>query len=312
MRLFSFCLLFSLGTLLLVATAPSEAPAATFADGMLHVIDASNGIPLEGLDIADDPNGVPTTVVVISGGVVLSRSTVRDHSRLVISGGVISGPIELTDNAELLLEAGQIRDLVAGGSSVTSMFGGRITGQLRSRDQASVTISGGTGPTRLLVAGQSEVSILGFDFQLPLGELGAFAGRIVAIRQDGNELVTPFGRAPDARIFLVERPLLDADGDSFGDGVDSCPFFASEAQLDTNADGRGDVCQCGDGNGDGDITEDDLNAVVMCSIGLEHCDSTIVDADGDGVTTALDIGGVSAVSNGVIPTLALTCVRAAP
>lgn len=313
MRLFFFSLL----TLLLAAATPSEVPAAEFADGELHVIDASNGLPLEGLDIADDPSGAPTTVAVISGGEVAtelaSLSTVRGQSRLVVSGGLIAGTIELMDAGELVIEAGQIGDLVAGGTSSTAIMGGRSSGLLRSRDQAAVFISGGVGPSRLVVTGQSEVSIFGFDFQLPPGELvGAFAGTIMGILQDGNELSTPFGKQSNARIFLVESSLLDADQDGFGDGVDSCPFFASENQLDTNGDGRGDVCQCGDGNADGLISADDMDAVVMCSIGIESCDSTIVDADGDGITTALDIGGVSAVSNGAIPALALNCSRAAP
>jgi hypothetical protein len=58
------------------------------------------------------------------------------------------------------------------------------------------------------------------------------------------------------------RPDLNCDGvnDLPGNG-DLCPSY-SEVNLtaDTNGDGRGDECQCGDANGNGDVTVSDIVA----------------------------------------------------
>lgn len=53
----------------------------------------------------------------------------------------------------------------------------------------------------------------------------------------------------------------DTDGDSFADNVDNCPYFLSTNQADVDLNGRGNVCECGDQNGDGRITVADLIAI---------------------------------------------------
>lgn len=54
---------------------------------------------------------------------------------------------------------------------------------------------------------------------------------------------------------------VDTDGDGRGDGCDTCPYALDPAQIDRGGkgtgsppDGIGDVCQCGDVNGDGRVT----------------------------------------------------------
>ncbi len=56
----------------------------------------------------------------------------------------------------------------------------------------------------------------------------------------------------------------DSDGDGVPDNTDNCPHAANADQLDRGgvgsaapADGIGDVCQCGDVNGDGKVTTSD-------------------------------------------------------
>ena len=176
-----------------------------------------------------------------------------------------------------------------------------------------IDVSGGQGLTAINASGNSAITIFGFDFDFPPGEIAnRLSGTLTGTLRDGNALDVRFSRASTARIALVETELADADGDGVGDGIDNCPFYASADLTDSNGDFRGDVCQCGDANGDGEITPADVQAIVLCALGLELCDGSLVDTDGDGATTALDIGGTSAVLNGVIPPTALDCPRASP
>ena len=133
----------------------------------------------------------------------------------------------------------------------------------------------------------------------------------------------------------------DADGQP---GPDLCPFFSEANQfLDSNGDGRGDDCQCGDGNGDGAISGFDISATAICANGVGTCRSDgsscqldsqcsesepgagddvcdrvcndpttpmILDTDGDLSITGLDIAGIVAVVNGNTATTDLQCGRA--
>ena len=122
----------------------------------------------------------------------------------------------------------------------------------------------------------------------------------------------------------------DADGvpdkDANGSPVDNCPYWPNADQLDSNGDHIGNACQCGDINGDGDITQGDYNlfnsyrasptssldiARFMPLSALERCD-----VDGDGVCTESDFNLLAAYlgGNGQIetscPTLSVVANRA--
>jgi hypothetical protein len=49
----------------------------------------------------------------------------------------------------------------------------------------------------------------------------------------------------------------DTDGDGTPDTVDNCPNYSNADQLDTNEDGIGDACQCGDVDGNGVLNTTD-------------------------------------------------------
>ena len=53
----------------------------------------------------------------------------------------------------------------------------------------------------------------------------------------------------------------DSDGDGIPDASDVCPFSITLSQADTNGDGIGDGCQCGDLSRDGAIDATDANAL---------------------------------------------------
>ncbi len=79
---------------------PVAAHAVTFADGMLHIIDAANSFPFEGVDVLDGPGPSTTTVELISGGVVGSDIRAFGMSILRVEGGE-AGIIALFDSSSL-------------------------------------------------------------------------------------------------------------------------------------------------------------------------------------------------------------------
>ena len=103
-----------------------------------------------------------------------------------------------------------------------------------------------------------------------------------------------------------------ASGSCINNG-DLCPLLNEvNVFLDSNSDGIGNDCTCGDQNGDGAISSVDIGGTALCANAaapLEDCDATIVDATGDNATTAEDIAGVVSVVNGAITTSDLRCVR---
>ena len=61
----------------------------------------------------------------------------------------------------------------------------------------------------------------------------------------------------------AEAAVTDGDGDAIPDGVDNCPFTANPTQLDSDGNGRGNACTCGDQNGDGTVDVLDLVAINL-------------------------------------------------
>jgi len=79
-------------------------------------------------------------------------------------------------------------------------------------------------------------------------------------------LIQEYSEANNASSPLLGAPLLqvaasDMDGDGFSNAVDNCPFFANPDQLDSDSNGRGNLCECGDQNGDGMVSVPDLVAI---------------------------------------------------
>ena len=89
---------------------------------------------------------------------------------------------------------------------------------------------------------------------------------------------------------LVVRFSGDADVDGIEDEADNCPDYDNGDQLDTDKNGVGDACECGDANGDGYIHSSDVFALAMCIVQPASCtlDLTIADANNDGVLNYFD------------------------
>ena len=65
-----FNLLRSLTVFAMALQLAPAASAVTFADGQVHVIDADNSFPFEGVTVNDGPGPITTTVNLVEGGAI--------------------------------------------------------------------------------------------------------------------------------------------------------------------------------------------------------------------------------------------------
>jgi hypothetical protein len=127
---------------------------------------------------------------------------------------------------------------------------------------------------------------------LPLPEAGTLASLEGA---GGFETALP-ATDTESRISVGDWQALggsDRDGDGEPDELDNCPFHATADQTDTDGDGRGNPCECGDQNGDGLNTVSDLVAInrAIFSPGLA---TPLCDANNDGACNVVDLVATNA------------------
>jgi hypothetical protein len=84
----------------------------------------------------------------------------------------------------------------------------------------------------------------------------------------------------------------DLDCDGLPNGVDRCPFFGSPDQSDSDADGIGNVCECGDQNGDGSVNVSDLVAINLAVFDPSRV-TPLCDTNDDGLCNVADIVGAN-------------------
>ena len=98
----------------------------------------------------------------------------------------------------------------------------------------------------------------------------------------------------------------DVDGDGVADASDNCVWTQNDDQRDTDLDGLGDACECGDMSADGVVDELDANLIQSCAVGLIDCDG-LCDVTGDRLCNSIDARLVQRVSSGQIPKANLIC-----
>ncbi len=89
-------------------------------------------------------------------------------------------------------------------------------------------------------------------------------------------------------------PPPDADCDGTPDAADLCPFYAeTDPAADTDGNGIGNECECGDQTGDGRVTIEDILAINGVIFGLQPA-AELCDANCDGQCNIADILGANA------------------
>ena len=167
MRLYNVPVSFSLAIALLVLLA-QNASAIVFDDGRVHVVDAANSFPFEGVQVDDGPPPRPTTTLeVVSGGEIgtVSEDDVAafGSSEVTISGGTLGRDLWLYGTADLQMSGGTITQTIGVQDNATATFSGGSTLNLVSTSPSRVTISGGV-IGELNTNGQSFVEVLGGEF----------------------------------------------------------------------------------------------------------------------------------------------------
>jgi hypothetical protein len=137
-----------------------------------------------------------------------------------------------------------------------------------------------------------------------LSECGVAAGQ--AILQLDVRGGPGSGSKIDLAVVGNVNPDPDPDADGINDPSDNCPVFPNASQLDTDADGRGDECECGDQDGDGSNTVLDLVAInwVIFNPALV---TPLCDANGDEQCDVSDI--IAANTEIFSPGSTSTCAR---
>lgn len=84
----------------------------------------------------------------------------------------------------------------------------------------------------------------------------------------------------------------DVDGDQVMNANDNCPSFSNPSQADSDGNGIGDACECGDQTGDGTVNVLDIlgiNAAILGNVSA----SPLCDANMDGRCDVSDMMGVN-------------------
>jgi hypothetical protein len=85
----------------------------------------------------------------------------------------------------------------------------------------------------------------------------------------GSSSDVGFPASDSLRSVFGAGSVMDSDGDSRPDLVDNCPYVPNFLQDDKSGDGIGDVCQCADVDGDGEVTSGDVNLLRNELAGLQ-------------------------------------------
>lgn len=272
---------FALLAALLSAVVASVAPAATFI-----IDDGEDSAPYSFLPLLS--RGEHTTLYAfdsVDGGISHAFET---YLRFALPPGLL-GPGETVTQAHLVVTYGL--DFVGFGDTT------HIPGSLVCRrvdgawSEATLTWSSRPplGPAVDSVSNIDELQVIDFDVTSLVRDWATGA-----VTNNGFALTSPTARvmgfysweafAADPNLPLALRATLviqtgvlspnDDDGDTILNGSDNCRYESNTNQLDNGkvggagGDGIGNVCQCADGDDDGNVMADDVTAIRSQMVGL--------------------------------------------
>jgi hypothetical protein len=121
------------------------------------------------------------------------------------------------------------------------------------------------------------------------GALAAMSGH-VHVADIGTSYVT--ARYGPIAAFSALTSAADTDGDGVADPIDVCPAFPNPDQSDRDGNGIGDVCECGDQNGDARVDVQDLIAINIAIFNPQLA-TPLCDTNADGLCNVRDIVGAN-------------------
>jgi hypothetical protein len=169
------------------------------------------------------------------------------------------------------------------GTKTLRMNGGKPTGPVYELDELRI--------------GTLQVRALG-----PAGEIRLNTGSSV----DTLLNLVPIPGTPRKLAGVCGTATTDLDCDGLSGAADNCPNHAQQSSADTDADGRGNECECTDQNGDGRNTVADLVAINL-AIFNPSLVTPLCDGNNDGACNVNDI--ISANIEIFSPTNTSTCAR---
>jgi len=124
--------------------------------------------------------------------------------------------------------------------------------------------------------------------------------------------VVSFGEDGAGELYIVDlggevfKIVTDADRDGIADDQDNCILVPNPDQLDTDEDGHGDVCECGDFDGNGLVSTLDARLIQRCVTGEFAC-ASLCDVTGEGLCNTVDARIIQRFAVGEISKDALSC-----
>jgi hypothetical protein len=76
-----------------------------------------------------------------------------------------------------------------------------------------------------------------------------------------SKIGNPFFDSTSVTARVLRAGAADGDGDGIPDSQDLCPDYSSLNNADTDGNGIGDECECGDQTGDGTVDVNDILAI---------------------------------------------------
>jgi hypothetical protein len=202
---------------LLGITAPAVG-AFIYDDGLYHVIN-DDSHSNETVIVQDSAGGDPTTVGVISGGIIGKDPSapsvqVFGNSVFNLNGGTTTGDIASTNMATVTISAGFAGgDVHIHGQSTLNFTGGSNSGDVRAFQSSTINISGGQ---QTIVGGSdgigaihdtAKISIFGTSFNFALGPLADLSGVLTGTLFDGTSLNNSFVQQVPGQLVLLEGEI---------------------------------------------------------------------------------------------------------